>query len=160
MDCSFPCLTSVWELKKINPGQLSEELSFSFLSFFKSTANQFPSRLSLLLPCSFLLPYVPSIHHLCVCVFVCVVQDFIWRQVILNLHDVAAVPGCPGLFPNDWGCAGPAIARTYLGQEIHWLMRCYFCIPCFSDYNHTPETYLDWSLSVTHKSPQSVLNTG
>lgn len=41
--------------------------------------------------------------------------------------------------PCDPGCAGPVIVRTYLGQEIHGLIKSYFCIPCFSDYNYTPK---------------------
>lgn len=100
----------------------------------------------------FLSALCPATHHFLV------VTDLIQRQAVLNPRDVESVPGCS---PRDRGCAGPATVRTYLGQEIHELIKSYFCITCFSDYNYTPKhIWIEALKSLMHKSPQGVLSTG
>lgn len=128
-------LTSVWKLNKIKLANENSLKSFYLVFFLLQISCQSGSHSSFSLAPSFF-PWTGDLKSA-------------WCRVNSRLFSQC-----------DWGCPRPAIVRTYLEQEIHWLIRGYFCISCFSDYNRTPETYLDWSLSMTHKSPQSVLNTG
>ena len=147
MDDSSPCLTSVWKLKKISLRQwtLSEDLAFSLFP----SSNQLPISFTLIHLSYFLSPSLSSISS--------ALFYSSWFYMVIGGLDVESVPGCSPVWSGLWR---PAIVTTLWGQEIHWLIRCYFRIPCFSDCNHTLETYLDWSLSMTHKSPQNDLNTG
>ena len=109
----FPILTLLWKLKKISLRQwtLSEELAFSLFP----SSNQLPISFTLIHLSYFLSPSLSSIRSALFCSS--------WFYMGIGGLDVESVPGCSPVWSGLWR---PAIVTTLWGQEIHWLIRCYF----------------------------------